>query len=278
MKRSGFTLIELLVVIAIIAILAAILFPVFAQARESARRTACLSNVDQIGLGMAMYIQDYDETTPTILGPIGSNHSYQIDYYVDIYPYVKNMDLFFCPDRTEWTLDSAGDNCSDAYDYASTAPGLRFNTQNRCIGYGYNWGITSNASSGLIYGRTSAPGWRVNAGKPLAAFDTPSSLIAMGDTGDSPRYTLCADYINQYSAVGAPLRHGGRFNMAFVDGHAKNVLFKGGVIPAFGAIVALPAVQSEADMYCDNVNGMDSRVGMTCGQWVNYVYSQTKFW
>src|SRR6266852_4197702 len=61
-KRNGFTLIELLVVIAIIAILAAILFPVFAQARAKARQTVCLSNVKQIGLGMMMYTQDYDET------------------------------------------------------------------------------------------------------------------------------------------------------------------------------------------------------------------------
>jgi len=62
--RKGFTLIELLVVIAIIAILAAILFPVFAQAREKARQTGCLSNVKQIGLGVQMYLQDYDEYVP----------------------------------------------------------------------------------------------------------------------------------------------------------------------------------------------------------------------
>src|SRR6201988_4702864 len=63
-RNRGFTLIELLVVIAIIAILAAILFPVFAQAREKARQASCLSNMKQIGLGMTMYVQDYDETFP----------------------------------------------------------------------------------------------------------------------------------------------------------------------------------------------------------------------
>ena len=62
--RRGFTLIELLVVIAIIAILAAILFPVFARAREQARRSVCLSNMKQIGLGLGMYMQDYDQTFP----------------------------------------------------------------------------------------------------------------------------------------------------------------------------------------------------------------------
>ncbi len=273
MRRSAFTLIELLVVIAIIAILAAILFPVFAQARESARRTSCLSNVDQLGIAFAMYIQDYDEVTPTILGPRGSNKSYQIDYYVQLYPYVRNMQMFFCPDRTEYTLDNQGDTCNDSFDYAT---GQRFNTENRCIGYGYNWGITSNTGSGLVYGRTNNSMWRINAGKPLAAFDAPSSLFAFGDTGDSPRYTICANYILQYYPAQSPLRHGGEFNMAFVDGHAKAVRFGGGTMG--GNIVGLPASQTDGDMYCDNPSAVDSNVGMTCQAWVSYLYQNTKFW
>ncbi len=95
----GFTLIELLVVIAIIAILAAILFPVFAQAREQARKTVCLSNIKQINLGVQMYVQDYDETIPLLCGSDKSNagltfHTWQDD----IQPYVKNYQLFFDPD------------------------------------------------------------------------------------------------------------------------------------------------------------------------------------
>src|SRR5437016_5406048 len=74
--RRGFTLIELLVVIAIIAILAAILFPVFAQARERARMSACLSNMRQIGTGMMMYAQDYDETLPHIRFTCKVGHCY----------------------------------------------------------------------------------------------------------------------------------------------------------------------------------------------------------
>ena len=105
MQSQGFTLIELLVVIAIIAILAAILFPVFAKAREKARQTACLSNLKQIGLGLMQYTQDNDETYPC-----GSKagygqpavppwwDGYGVGWAGKIYPYVKSVGLYKCPD------------------------------------------------------------------------------------------------------------------------------------------------------------------------------------
>ncbi len=96
MKRKGFTLIELLVVIAIIAILAAILFPVFAKARDKARQTACLSNMKQIALGMTQYIQDFDETTPPGLYSWGGGTGWASQ----IYPYVKSVQTFTCPNET----------------------------------------------------------------------------------------------------------------------------------------------------------------------------------
>lgn len=93
-NRRGFTLIELLVVIAIIAILAAILFPVFAQAREKARAISCLSNEKQVGTAIYMYEQDYDEKAPGGLNGYGGGSGYA----GQIYPYVKNTQAFKCPD------------------------------------------------------------------------------------------------------------------------------------------------------------------------------------
>ena len=103
--RKGFTLIELLVVIAIIAILAAILFPVFARAREKARQIACLSNVKQISLACLMYAQDYDEYLPlgraqSTPGSECSTPNSKAQYHHVLQPYVKNRQLFRCPSQT----------------------------------------------------------------------------------------------------------------------------------------------------------------------------------
>jgi prepilin-type N-terminal cleavage/methylation domain-containing protein len=114
-RRRGFTLIELLVVIAIIAILAAILFPVFARAREQARKTVCLSNLKQIGLASLMYVQDYDETFPWLMqdgrnnddntglsrgmvtSPINLNGVRGLFMEFVFQPYIKNYGIFACP-------------------------------------------------------------------------------------------------------------------------------------------------------------------------------------
>lgn len=95
-SKQGFTLIELLVVIAIIAILAAILFPVFARARDRARQAGCLSNAKQIANGMLMYAQDWDESYPTVLSNANSSSTYKT-WDDAIYPYVKNNQVYICP-------------------------------------------------------------------------------------------------------------------------------------------------------------------------------------
>jgi len=97
-SRQGFTLIELLVVIAIIAILAAILFPVFAQAREKARAAACLSNTKQIGLGLMQYVQDYDEVYPGVwMANDSGSTAASYNWRLAVEPYVKSVQVFKCP-------------------------------------------------------------------------------------------------------------------------------------------------------------------------------------
>jgi prepilin-type N-terminal cleavage/methylation domain-containing protein len=132
-RRTGFTLIELLVVIAIIAILAAILFPVFAQAREKARATSCLSNYKQTALAILQYVQDYDEKFPQATPKNGTNWSGSnapvfvttppdlrgappyspVRYSTWTYatdPYRKNYQILACPSSLDWTISTAATN------------------------------------------------------------------------------------------------------------------------------------------------------------------------
>ncbi len=114
--RRGFTLIELLVVIAIIAILAAILFPVFARARAHARRTRCLANLKQIGVAMDMYCTDYDGLLPTLAAKPSVAPDKPVITDV-LYPYVRNTQIFLCPeDRDYYQAESTSYSWIDLFD------------------------------------------------------------------------------------------------------------------------------------------------------------------
>src|SRR5262249_25871323 len=217
----GFTLIELLVVIAIIAILAAILFPVFAQARAKARAISCLSNVKQVCTAFHMYVQDYDETCPAIWGGIDTcaagarNCSWES--WVGLYPYFKAINLIYCPDRSEGSATS----------YNAYGQGLGVTHYS---GYGYNWGPVMYRGGGLLGTQLkNAAGQTYIVGKSLASVVAPAETFAFGDTYDTPRMTVgmafAADSFRGTS--NGALRHsGGTFNFAFVDGHAKAIKMK----------------------------------------------------
>ncbi len=244
-RLTGFTLIELLVVIAIIAILAAILFPVFAQARESARKSSCLSNTKQLSLAHQMYWQDYDETTVT-----SWSFGFPGEFMYYPQPYIKNLKILFCPSYAVSTT-TIGQVCS-----ANLLPGGVDNPTGELHmwGYGYNTGDQWNNNTGLTQAvaNTINPGalYEINfgnnvvvarvrstllVGKPLAALAAPAELILLGDSADTtvkglgrgdmtlpgPGDSAC-DRVRKQQWP----RHNGGLNFGFADGHAKWFRYK----------------------------------------------------
>ena len=189
MTRRGFTLIELLVVIAIIAILAAILFPVFARAREKARQTSCLSNLKQLGLGGLMYAQDYDETMMMHVAATNSSPTW-VYWPQALMPYLKNDQMLICPSHGSPTsLASLG------------------GTQRTSYGYNWSWLGSGNAS----------PPW----GRAMAEIAFPAGTIMFGEA-------MRSYVVHPSSTSGAPNyfympsdRHNEGSNAVMVDGHAK---------------------------------------------------------
>ncbi|MBM3475983.1 MAG: DUF1559 domain-containing protein [Armatimonadetes bacterium] len=209
-RRKGFTLIELLVVIAIIAILAAILFPVFARAREKARQTSCLSNLKQLGLGVNMYVTDNDETYPPFAYmPVPGNPATAVTAFDSVTPYIKNRQILLCPnDKVGRVLGgpvsiipsppapqaSYAANLADAYIFAAgldTVPPM------------YVFGDPQ----GLLSGGAMFPG-----------------VVSEGDLQYTAETTLMWD--GEFTSTGSPILqpiacHNGVFNVAFADGHSK---------------------------------------------------------
>ncbi len=217
----GFTLIELLVVIAIIAVLAAILFPIFAQAREQARQTVCSSNVRQIGLAVRMYVQDYDETMPIFYAYNTQTPDGRRAWAGDpthkgvellILPYSKNKDIFKCPD------DSGGPALPDPF-YG--CPGL--STYQACYGSSYRF---SHGSFSTIAGESSQNNFLYDTTRLVtdASFALPAETRLMRDEmmpwfGTMDKYGYIPGYYQQWHTRGG--------GTVFADGHAKFTVSSG---------------------------------------------------
>jgi len=247
--RLAFTLIELLVVIAIIAILAAILFPVFAQARERARSAACLSNMKQVGLGLAMYVQDHDETMPAAfiaIPPVNGGGQAIIPLESQIEPYVKNYQVWKCPSALPPHRWGAGDFWDGRFrnggPIGPTARNYNYVGEIRTV--------EANNNNDRNTGMSGIPIWGGKSGESLAAIDAPSDTIAIievstlpGDNGSdnygSPwgsQFTGCDTYklagrkagedngarmgCGDYNRAGQK-GHFDKGNYIFGDGHVK---------------------------------------------------------
>ncbi len=247
-RGHGFTLIELLVVIAIIAILAAILFPVFAQAREKARQTACLSNEKQIGLALLMYVEDYDEQFPSgsRVNPFNpSNFAIGLGWAGQTYPYTKNAQILKCPDDSTGPVNRNATTealypVSYGYNYnvATHAADASLNAPSSTILIFEIKGDVADATAGNEYGASTVlPGVYSAVGDGLnilADTDTANTLpavqgsgnyLSVFETGLTGGYTLTnvpyPTYFDQNLNSGKDGRHSSGAIYSMADGHAK---------------------------------------------------------
>jgi prepilin-type N-terminal cleavage/methylation domain-containing protein/prepilin-type processing-associated H-X9-DG protein len=213
MKRNGFTLIELLVVIAIIAILAAILFPVFASAREKARQTTCSSNLRQIGLAIKQYVQDNDETYPY-------DRLNGYPWEAAVYPYVKSAKAFACPSNP-----NNGATINGTPVAATGIPAIPVSYV--CVG-GSQDGYDGYGANDIYGGPVPMPYYldgngNFNGSSSISSkYVSPSNTILVGETrsqngstvrGDPDFWTDQTDFEMQ--------GHSGMSNFLFADGHVK---------------------------------------------------------
>ena len=194
--RKGFTLIELLVVIAIIAILAAILFPVFAKAREKARQSSCLSNVKQLTLGFLQYAQDYDEKMAKYRQGTAAP-SCQVMWYAQIWPYLKNGQILICPSAPSATT-TISYSCNNAHaSYCNAGPGAalaEIKTPAQC------YVVECSAADGDCNNEKTG----VERGDFMAGY-----------------CAICGGCGHFTYTTASSKRHNGGTNAGFADGHAK---------------------------------------------------------
>ena len=217
--KKGFTLIELLVVIAIIAILAAILFPVFARARENARRSSCSSNIKQIGLGFQQYIQDYDERFPLVAGggATGTAGNLTQGWAIQLQPYLKSSQIFQCPSETNSpanvssTVAGYGGQGYSDYWYNSRLSGSSQARVDQVSSTIIN-GDGQNGSAAYAFSGEGITNGITNDGS------TPA-VSATVTTAPAPRTTLPTMTPAAEGQFG--LRHLDGLNYGFADGHVK---------------------------------------------------------
>jgi len=236
--KKAFTLIELLVVIAIIAILAAILFPVFASAKQAAKKTAVLSNAKQMNVAFIMYAGDFDDTMVTQEN--GGVNQDTREYSTMLQPYIKNRDILYDPSRTLT-------GCSTNVD-----------PKGRCLGFAPNFGIYSyRIGTGMFHAVKNDPNnlgsefEGVNFSQVAAAANT----IMIGLTNDTNMYTLSFYFQTGDGTTPAAVRYGGQYPMGFVDGHAKGVKMAAYSFEHDGdAFDIMPMNVNDIKLYCRDVD------------------------
>ena len=218
-NRSAFTLIELLVVIAIIAILAAILFPVFARARENARRSSCQSNLKQIGLGVIQYAQDYDERMPSGRMSAGNADNIGGAWPILLQPYVKSYQVFACPSNTR----------NDQFMNDSEFPAAAGNP--RIVPVSYSAEVEAPAGTFGTAANGAAFGARGFVGPNLSDFNNVSQTIMIVDSNtNNSDFRVSSGNWSGASALGSgtgnPALFSGHLstmNTLFADGHVKTM-------------------------------------------------------
>jgi len=212
--RRGFTLIELLVVIAIIAILAAILFPVFAKAREKARQTSCLSNSRQLGTAILSYAQDNDEKLCNWATPCwtaANNELWNCPWWVDVGPYIKNWQIFSCPSSKG---DRRARNCHPEY-YAP-------NGQDLYIDYGMDEHVLNNSWGISKMAMYQVPAEDFMVGDCKDVIETPWDRVPGSNLiGRLAFANTCGASCNAPLATPMYTRHNEGSNLTLMDGHAK---------------------------------------------------------
>jgi len=216
MRKRGFTLIELLVVIAIIAILAAILFPVFAKAREKARQASCTSNLRQLSNAIAMYTGDYDETL--VCGPDWALSGSRLCWYDRLNPYTKNAGIFMCPSRRAIALAQYPSYPGGTVWWSAT--GIPY------LGYGILGSITV-VNPGPDDGRIHRLAEIKRPAEKLMVADCCDPIACVWDQAATARVAHASgcgwEVPNCWdpNTFGDWTRHNGGSNIAYVDSHVK---------------------------------------------------------